>query len=592
MSEFEDKLLALEIQTRESLKKMGVELCLKSLKRLCKSTSTVQGAIQYYFDNSELYETKDEVAASETKNKRQTWHKYIDTDQNEKVEVKNSSNKAEEVYEKFNELRVELRNMDFDDAQISDALGHNCKDLESALEFLCRDDNKPVKTTLSALNESKSDFNTHEEAIIDPERRSLITELLELGFAMNDASRACVNCRTLEHAIFYLTNNCNETGKSSECLLCRENIPYSSMYTLNCCRHHSYCIGCMVRHIASVLKKDESNSPHIPACPEANGREGCNHLMTERELDEVLYSAEQLTLAKDLDIGIPVEEIRDFSKIGKALYLAKTYRDMGYVRCVGCTGANEDGFWFELPEAAEGLNGTRQFVKCPCCEVEFCGRCRSRPYHFGCTCKEVLELSRKWLEWTESGREAYMSELAQQGAQYKVLLSQYQEGKEAFDKENRTVRQRYLELIENERWKEQHCKLCPGCDRVVEKIDGCDSMVCGRNYHGGDVQMGCGMQFSWLEAKAYVADAGQMRDVEDFVMVEPEPMDIMKKQSVRHMIFGKLSLRCDICDKDIIGPRINCVNCRCFNMCLGCSLTDGHSKDHCCQIFFEHMEKV
>lgn len=580
MADFHE-LSNFEKSVDNELSTMGVLLRVPSLKRLCKSTSSLQGAVQYYFDNTELYDLRGSETVAESKSGRKSWKHYIDENMDTKNEIKSGNN------DPFDDLRKELKSMDFDDSRISEAFRNGCKNLDSALEFLHAKENPILTNKPDKFDESKCESKLEFVPVVTESKcDSILAELLKLGFSKDDANHACSQCHTLEEAIYYLTSKGKDTEKSFECLLCREAVSYSSMYTLSCCRSHSYCVGCVVRHMASVLMKDESNSPHIPACPEANGKEGCNYLMTEREIDEVLYMAEQMILAGHLDIGLSVEELREFSSQGKSLYLAKAYRDMGYVRCVGCTGAMEDGFWFELPETEGGAVGSRLFVRCPRCKVQFCGRCRSKPYHFGCTCEEVLELSRKWLEWSESGRDAYMAELARQGAQYKELVAQYNDRKAAFEEESRTVRQRHMELVENERWKEQHCKLCPNCDRVVEKIDGCDLMVCGRNYHGGDVQMGCGSQFNWLEAKPYVADAGHMREVDDFVLVEPEPMDVLRKQSARHFVFEKFAMRCDLCDKGIIGPRINCINCRIFNMCLSCSLTDQHSKDHCCQVFF------
>ena len=30
-----------------------------------------------------------------------------------------------------------------------------------------------------------------------------------------------------------------------------------------------------------------------------------------------------------------------------------------------------------------------------------------------------------------------------------------------------------------EQWKEENCKVCPRCSRVIEKLEGCDMMTCG-----------------------------------------------------------------------------------------------------------------
>jgi hypothetical protein len=94
--------------------------------------------------------------------------------------------------------------------------------------------------------------------------------------------------------------------------------------------------------------------------------------------------------------------------------------------------------------------------------------------------------------------------------------------------EVRAANDRFRELQENEAFKAARCKRCPHCQRIIEKVsyfaiclsrtlisvlqlDGCDAMICGQNYHGGDVQNGCGRAFNWTTAPAYVADVGARR---------------------------------------------------------------------------------
>ena len=70
---------------------------------------------------------------------------------------------------------------------------------------------------------------------------------------------------------------------------------------------------------------------------------------------------------------------------------------------------------------------------------------------------------------------------------------------------NTALRRRYKELMADEKYKEQKCRACPYCGRVVQHMGGCSSMVCGQDYHGGNNQSGCGKNFTWEQAKPYVA---------------------------------------------------------------------------------------
>jgi len=97
----------------------------------------------------------------------------------------------------------------------------------------------------------------------------------------------------------------------------------------------------------------------------------------------------------------------------------------------------------------------------------------------------------------------YWQARAQQDASYRTQLEDYQRERAANEQRNEELRQRYNELVADEQYKAQNCRLCPHCRRVVQHLSGCDLMVCGRNYHGGDDQSGCGQGFRWSQALPY-----------------------------------------------------------------------------------------
>jgi len=98
----------------------------------------------------------------------------------------------------------------------------------------------------------------------------------------------------------------------------------------------------------------------------------------------------------------------------------------------------------------------------------------------------------------------YWQARARRDAAYQAQLEDYQRERAADEQRNNELRQRYNELVADEQYKAQNCRLCPQCQRVVQKLDGCDSMICGQNYHGGDQQSGCGHRFNWSRATPYV----------------------------------------------------------------------------------------
>ena len=87
--------------------------------------------------------------------------------------------------------------------------------------------------------------------------------------------------------------------------------------------------------------------------------------------------------------------------------------------------------------------------------------------------------------------------LPAQDEAYKQALTDFEKGKAANEDDLRTAERAWTTLQADENLKAQRCKLCPNCQRVIERIDGCDTMVCGSNAHGGNQQNGCNTRFSW-----------------------------------------------------------------------------------------------
>lgn len=99
----------------------------------------------------------------------------------------------------------------------------------------------------------------------------------------------------------------------------------------------------------------------------------------------------------------------------------------------------------------------------------------------------------------------YLTVRAEQDAEYAALLDEYNRQMNENENRNRDLRHRYDELMMDENFKIQHCRLCPSCNRVVQRLEGCDKMICGQYAHGGNIQSGCGTKFNWTQAQPYTA---------------------------------------------------------------------------------------
>jgi len=134
--------------------------------------------------------------------------------------------------------------------------------------------------------------------------------------------------------------------------------------------------------------------------------------------------------------------------------------------------------------------------------------------------------------------------------------------------ENVELKKRWEELATDEGEKAKKCRLCPHCGRVLEKLDGCDSMKCGTDYHGGNQQNGCGQTFSWNAAKPYVATVAPVKQL-TYDLKPPE--STVKKEH---------NFTCDKCKSKIYGYRFECINCAEYNLCEMCELQHPHNPLH------------
>lgn len=107
-------------------------------------------------------------------------------------------------------------------------------------------------------------------------------------------------------------------------------------------------------------------------------------------------------------------------------------------------------------------------------------------------------------------------------------------------------------------------------------------MVCGRSYHGGDDQPGCGHNFDWGSAQPYRVQIARR---------ELPPM-CREHLGVRGRDVFHPFVRCSLCGsaaEGIAGLRFRCIHCPSFDVCSNCEpkLGDLHDPQHVFEIMFE-----
>lgn len=209
---------------------------------------------------------------------------------------------------------------------------------------------------------------------------------------------------------------------------------------------------------------------------------------------------------------------------------------------------------------------SQQRWECECGWPAWCTQCK-QPYHYKVECGHVQALRTLWLQWVRDGRAAYNRDHVQH------------QRREAQIRGLQDAMARHTELERDERWKEANCRACPSCGRVVQKMEGCESMVCGVDYHGGNRQNGCGTRFRWTTARAYQAIPDARR------------LPFLDVAKVHLRVAGLVHpfCRCSGCGGEIVGPRFRCIHCPDFSLCASCD-RDGcpHPVDH----VFEVLSKA
>ena len=192
-------------------------------------------------------------------------------------------------------------------------------------------------------------------------------------------------------------------------------------------------------------------------------------------------------------------------------------------------------------------------VVCGRCGTEFCSQCKETPYHYGTSCSEARAVREAWSRF---------------------LLEATEMSPEALDEQRDRVR-RFEQLRADEELKARECVLCAKCRRPIQRVAGCNQMVCGRNADGGNVQDGCGHRFKWNEA----------RETHPYVAQCPAPPDVSALAALTASDAPHRDCYvCGVCDASPIrGLRLECLNCPgAVSYCRGClgTVREAHSPSH------------
>ena len=265
----------------------------------------------------------------------------------------------------------------------------------------------------------------------------------------------------------------------------------------------------------------------------------CQYVLNEREVNQICGNGEVWEKYKKLILRLGLLNIKG---------------------CMGCPTPGCEN-WLVV----DSDNNTRVNCYCDSCHSSFCSICREI-YHYKSSCEEVVEIKKRWIQWNSQDRFHHEDDLINQ----------------ALELRKKDLKERMEDLVKDEKWKEENLRLCPSCKRPIEKVSGCDAMICGQNYHGGDIQNGCGANFTWTDAPSYISsmvDTDHLKTILDDDL-KIDPSDILRVKGDH----GEY-IQCDECQMRIIGFRFACIHCPCFELCEECERKTKHTPNHVFRIY-------
>ncbi|CAF1281240.1 unnamed protein product [Didymodactylos carnosus] len=245
-----------------------------------------------------------------------------------------------------------------------------------------------------------------------------------------------LSSRENEYQHIYSELSVNDEISTCLCEICQDKVKYEDIYVLDC--DHKLCYSCYAR-----MCESKYNNQDLLACFQ------CNRALTDSELNH-------LRLNKHI-----IKEYKDYQCTKMLNIYAQ--RTKGVIKCPGRTCK-----W--MAEADDPYD--RFKVTCKLCKTKFCSLCNRSPYHYVIECNEIPKIIEQWHLWCNQERGRHLRQRASENEAYRKQLNDYNNAAEANKKRNDELKRRHEDLMADESYKQNKCKYCPKCNRVIEKLEG------------------------------------------------------------------------------------------------------------------------
>jgi hypothetical protein len=234
------------------------------------------------------------------------------------------------------------------------------------------------------------------------------------------------------------------------CLLC-EGRKVCPLISVGCALNHSYCEPCLQQSTVQQL----NCCKELPRCPRSVE---CKFEYNQESMQSILHNREDVE-----DLILQWHERR----VSLSQSAHPLYRPCPAPDCSGQLIANIDIHRSSLPSK----------VECYKCRITFCWRC-GEPSHGNTTCLEIKDTIEKWAIFLQQLIGVHIDEGLVGGNSVEDIAGIVA----AFTKLEQVMANN---LYFKENFELGNLKHCPSCQRLIEKLGGCESMICGQDHDGG-----------------------------------------------------------------------------------------------------------
>ena len=285
-------------ELKAKLQDIGVSLSHDAVLKLSDRSSSIEGAINYYLEHPSLFEEiKGEGKGFKNDSFLMHTENLVQASSEMKAEGK-SETREEDAFSELDYMATEHP------IPMVPMKGPDCPILPPM---------PPVEPKKALSNSSNSPAQrssaTQRIKFSQPKFEEYYNQFLAIGIELNELQIQELSLRasTVDGMMNYYFSNQHLFANNSsnycqfidqkraaspeikrQCLICYEDTSMSEMYQIDCCHNHYFCLDCLFKMIELGIKGTTDSAPCIPACPLANGKDGCKYVLEEVDCDNII----------------------------------------------------------------------------------------------------------------------------------------------------------------------------------------------------------------------------------------------------------------------------------------------------------------